>query len=73
MEENKKLNKELEKANSSLKPKFEGLFSRKLNTVDGVLSGFRPVRDVETNEISATTLETLRPPCFFGLTKFYFQ
>ena len=64
IEENKKLKIELEKGNSSSKkPKSEGLFSRILNTVDSVLSGgFRPVRDIETSEISETTnsLETLR-------------
>ena len=41
MEENKKLKLELEKVNSSFKAKPEGFFSRILNTVDGVLSGFR--------------------------------
>ena len=65
IEENKKLKIELEKCNSSSpkKTKSEGLFSRILNTVDSVLSGgFRPVRDIETSEISETTnsLETLR-------------
>ena len=56
MEKNKKLKIELEKVNFSSKPKSEGLSSGIFNTVDGVLSGgFRPVRDIETSEISETT------------------
>ena len=62
MEENKKLKLELEKVNSSFKAKPEGFFSRILNTVDSVLSGFRSNREIDSSEISEETnsLETLR-------------
>ena len=62
MEENKKLKLELEKVNSSFKAKPEGFFSRILNTVDGVLSGFRSNREIDSSEINEATnsLETLR-------------
>ena len=58
MEENKKLKL---KFNSSFKAKPKGFFSRMLNTVDGVLSGFRSNREIDSSEISEATnsLETL--------------